>query len=218
MAEKMKTNQIKPAESDLWLDFLQRVLALKEKGLINEDYMTADMNVSRQELVDGNAAMLFELDADYGEFVKIGGDNIADKIGFMPMTFGDNYIDVVKGAGSMGFWIPEATKQEDAAREFINTMLTEEYLTPIYEKSPGSCPIEGFDLPGSPWSKEMDMFAKELPTLDPWPDAYLSIMDLGSKRANLFQDIFAGQDPKLALEDWYLEYSNLCKAKRLEGF
>lgn len=218
MAQDMLTNKIKPADSTAWLDFTKRMLALKDKEYINKDYMSVVMNDARKPVIEGKAAMLFELDADYGEFKKVGGDNFADKVGFMPMTFGDDYVDVVKGAASQGFWIPTAAKKKDAAREFINTMLTEKYLTPIYQQSPGSSPLNGLNLPGSAWTKEMDEYAKSIPSLDPWCDAYLSVMDLGGLRATMFQDMFAGKEPKKALADWYAEYSKLCKAKKIQGY
>lgn len=218
MAQDMLTNKIKPADSEAWMDFAKRMLALKDKGYINQDYMSVTMNDARKPVIEGKAAMLFELDADYGEFKKVGGDNFADKVGFMPMTFGDNYVDVVKGAASQGFWVPVASKQKDAAKEFINTMLTEKYLTPIYEQSPGSSPLNGLNLPGSDWTKEMDEYAKSMPSLDPWSDAYLSVMDLGGLRATMFQDMFAGKDPQKVLTDWYAEYSKLSKAKKIQGY
>ncbi len=218
MAQDMLTNKIKPAESPAWLDFTKRMLALKEKGYINSDYMSVTMNDARKPVIDGKAAMLFELDADYGEFKKIGGDNFADTIGFMPMTFGDDYVDVVKGAASQGLWIPTGSKQKDTAKEFVNAMLTEKYLTPIYQQSPGSAPLKDVNLPGSAWTKEMDEYAKNMPSLDPWCDAYLSIMDLGGQRATMFQDMLSGKDPQSSLTDWYAEYSKLSKAKKIQGY
>ncbi len=215
LAEEIVANKLKPQDAPELVELLQRALALKEKGYISENYMSLQHSEARQLLVDGKAAMFAFPDVDYSEFKKLAGDKISN-LGMMPITLGDEYIAVVKGLSGNGLWLPSGSRNKEAAKDFINLMVSEKYMKLYFASNPGFSPMEGYDLPGSEWSDEMNKYANEFPVKDTWTNQYFpsGFLDAGS----MFQNVFAGKDIKKGLADMYTDYSKQARAKNIPGF
>lgn len=216
LAEKLMTNQIKPSEIPEMVEMCNRIVELKDKGYMNEDLNSATYDMAVGAVANGEAAMFLCGDWNYADYQNDYPDAV-DNIGFMPMTLDDEYIFANVGASGYGLWVPTEAENKEAALEFVDIMMSEEVMQEMYEKIPGICPVEGYEVSMSPWNEEMLMYGESMPIQDDFKGTYLPGFNVGNF-SNYIQGIMAGQTVEQALDDWYSDYAHVNQASKTEGF
>ncbi len=225
LAQKLATNQVKPQDIQGLQDMWANVAALKEKGYINEDHMSATHDMGKKAIAEGSAGFYAVTDAAYGE-IQSEYPDLVDGVGLTitPMWNDAELAFVMTNRTSRTLAVSKKSKNLELAKEFVNTCLSEEVLKVYYELSPGAAPFQSLDyeLTTSPWNAEMQELAKEMPSYGDWANALFD----GKAVLNPFwgdfdlnvQSMFSGKSSQEAIEGWYKKYADDAKAKRLEGF
>lgn len=216
LGEKIMANEIKPSQVPEIVDLCKRLVELKDKGYMNDDLNSATFDMGIAAVANGEAGMFLDGDWGYADYEKDYADQLSN-IGFMPITLADDYIFADIGSSGYGLWVPTDAAHKEAALEFVDIFMSEEVLQVMYEKIPGICPIEGYDVNMSSWNEEMLKYAETLPTQDDFKGSYLPGFNVGNF-SNYIQAMLAGQSVEQALDDWYNDYAQLNKASKTPGF
>lgn len=219
--EAIKTNKKKIGEVPEIVDLFKRILSLKDKGYLNDDYMSTTIDIAKKYVVDGKAAMLVSGTWEYGGLLKDYPDQVSN-LGFTQFSFGDaaDPFVVQRYPAGSGFWVPKSAKNKEAAKEFINVMMSEPVMQIMFEKNPGMPEFTGMNLPGSPWGDTVMDMLQQYPTYNGWSDVP-SQMEIGFDWGNsggMGQDLLSGKSIDKVLADWYDDYSKANKAKEVPGF
>ena len=106
--------------------FAEKMLELQEKGLINEDVLTATSDNCVQDFVNGKAAMLSNGMWILSSLLEANPE-MTDKIGFAPYpAYMANSKAVVLSAEDSGYSISATTKYKEEAIEFMNYLFNAE--------------------------------------------------------------------------------------------
>ena len=106
--------------------FASRMLELQEKGLINEDVLTATSDNCIQDFVNGKAAMFSNGMWVISSLLEANPD-MADKIGFAPYpAYMPDSKPVVLSAEDSGYSISSTTEHKEEAIEFLNFLFQPE--------------------------------------------------------------------------------------------
>lgn len=225
LAEKLAANEIKPGEVQGLQDLWANVAALKEKGMINEDHMSATHDMGKKAIAEGTAGFYAVTDAAYGE-IKSEYPDLIEGVGMTvtPMWNDTDLSFVMTNRTSRTIAVSKKSKNLELAKKFVDACLSEEVLTAYYDLSPGAAPFKNldFELAMSPWNAEMQEMAKDMPSYGDWANALYD----GKAILNPFwgdfdlnvQSMFSGKSSQDAIEAWYQKYADDAKAKRLEGF
>ena len=221
---KIYTNKMQYKNEPLMVDMLKRLVDLKTKGYMNTDMASATMAMAEQALAEGKVAMVGGGNWLYADFQK----NYADKASSISMTavnWGDDAstLGVMKSGSGSGLYIPTASKNKTAAREFINFVMSDKVMKAMYEAVPGANDV-GVKTKASPWDADMQGLIdnKLAINLDPFmnaianlkPGSGFEVGDMGS----FGQSLFAGKDITKVLEDLYSDGAKKNKAKGIPGF
>jgi len=225
LVDNISTNKMKPTEIPELLKQWENGLALKTKGYINNDYMSATDAMAIQAIAEGKAALYCTVDGSYGATALKYPDKIAN-IGMTNTPLWDdekNAMVMTNPSGSF-FSVPSNGKNVATAKEFINTFLTEPVMKTYYDLQPGLVPYNdlGYELNASAWNNEMAEYGKTIKQYGDWANslyngkpALNSIWGDFEKQA---QGMFAGKSAKDSLDAWYKKYCIDAKAKKLAGF
>lgn len=219
------TNTVKPWESEKLVKLWENALSLKELGYINEDYMSATNDMAFEALAEGECAFYAQLDSAYGSLAESYPDEIGD-LGMMYVPLWDDAADgyVLFGTAINYLSVVKNSPNADLAKEFINTMLSEEALTLYYQLSPGAVPYKGldFDLNMSAFNREMKGYAETWPSLGDFNnstyDGETPLEAFYGAFNEQIQGLFAGKTVQEAMESWYNAYAADAQARRVEGF
>ena len=219
------TNTVKPWESEKLVKLWENAVSLKERGYINEDYMSATNDMAFEALAEGECAFYAQLDSAYGTLVESYPEKVED-LGMMYVPLWDDAADgyVLFGTAINYLSAVKASPNADLAREFINTMLSEEALTLYYQLSPGAVPYNGlgFELNMSPFNREMKGYAETWPSLGDFNnstyDGETPLEAFYGAFNEQIQGLFAGKTVQEAMESWYNAYAADAQARRVEGF
>lgn len=197
---------------------LTNMLSLKEKGYINEDYMSTTMDMSIEDVVTGECAMTPAGDWSYAVLQTNFPDD-ADNIGMIPIPIMDDSIYVNIGSSSKYFWVPKNGKSNDveAAKDFVDFMLSDETMKAMYEVEPGISPMTDLDVKMTPWGEEMSGYAEEIPYAPIIKELSGFSFNVGNFAGSM-QVMFGGKSVEETLEYWYDDCVNVNKAAGTEGF
>lgn len=226
LAEKLTANEIKPSEIPELVELWEDVAAIKEEGYINEDYMSATNDMGLEALANGECAFYAQMDNAYGTLAE----SFPEQVGDIGMTYTplrknaeDNY--VVFGTATNYLSVPAEGKNAELAKEFVNTVLTEEVMTIYYDLVPGSAPYKdfGFELKMNPFNEEMQTYAETVPAYGDFQNNTYG--EDGKILENFYgafneqvQGLFSGKSVEESLNSWYNAYAADANARRAEGF
>lgn len=106
--------------------FASKMLELQDKGLINEDVLTATSDNCVQDFVNGKAAMFSNGMWVISSLLEANPD-MADKIGFAPYpAYMPDSKPVVLSAEDSGYSISATTEHKEEAIEFLNFLFLPE--------------------------------------------------------------------------------------------
>lgn len=225
LINKITTNQIKPSEVPELVELWENTVSLKELNYINEDYMSATNDMAFEALANGECAFYAQMDSAYGTLSEYYPEQVGD-IGMTTTPLWEDEADGYVLFGTATNYMSAVANSEnlELAKEFINTMLSEEALTTYYDLVPGMAPYTdlGFELNMSPFNQEMKGYAKTLPSLG---DFNNSTYD-GATPLEAFygafnehvQGLFSGKTVTEAMDAWYDAYVADAQARRVEGF
>jgi raffinose/stachyose/melibiose transport system substrate-binding protein len=115
--------------------FAEKMLELQDKGLINEDVLTATSDNCVQDFANGKAAMLSNGMWVLSSILAANPD-MADNIGFAPYpAYMPNSKAVVLSAEDSGYCISATTKYKEEAIEFLNFLFNAENQKKYSEQS-----------------------------------------------------------------------------------
>jgi hypothetical protein len=155
--------------------------------------------------------------------------NYPDQVGDIGMTYTPLWDNATNGyvlfdSATNYLSVAANSENKDLAKEFINTMLTQEVLTVYYDNNPGSVPYNdlGFELNTNPFNKEMRGYAENMPCYGTFNNnTYNGSTPLESFYGAFneqLQGLFAGKSVKDSMDAWYDAYSADAQARRAEGF
>ncbi|MDI4644056.1 ABC transporter substrate-binding protein [Cohnella hashimotonis] len=221
-AQQVASGKLKYQDEPLLVDMFKRIADFQKKGYMNADMASATMPMAEQALAEGKTAFVAGGNWLYQDFVLNYPDKAAS-IGMTPFTWGDDPADlsVFKGGSGNGLYIPAASKQPEAAMDFINFVMSDKVMQAMYEIAPGANDV-GAPTKASPWDTELQALIDNgtAKTGDAFNDAANAIepnFDSGDMGA-AGQALFAGKDPVKALEDLYNSVAKKNKAKKIPGF
>ena len=222
---KITSNQVKPSDIPELVKIWENVASLKDLGYINDDYMSATNDMAFAALANGECAFYAQMDSAYANLSANYSDKVTDigmtytplwddaKNGYVLFDSATNYLSVAKNSAN-----------KDLAKEFINTMLTQDVLTVYYDNNPGSVPYNdlGYELNTNPFNKEMRGYATDMARYGTFNNnSYNGSTPLeafyGAFNEQL-QGLFAGKSVKDSMDAWYDAYSADAQARRAEGF
>ena len=221
--EKMMKNEVKPSQVPQIIDLAARYNELRDKGYFNEDYMTAsfEANNGNDRMATDNKIAMWPMGTWLYADWKTRFPDVADKIGAMPFTLGDDYISGITSFNLNAFAVPSASENKDTAKEFINFVFTPENWSILHVKEGGGSPIEGLPSGGieNPQITEYEAFLKDknIPLTDSYYSQYSQGFNWGATYEP-WQAITAGKAPEKAFDDWYTKYAQLNKAQKVAGF
>lgn len=215
-AEKFKKGELEFKDVPRLKELLTNMLSLKEKGYINEDYMSTTMDMSIEDVVTGECAMTPAGDWSYSVLQTNFPDD-TDNIGMIPIPIMDDSIYVNISKTSKYFWVPKSGKSNEveAAKAFVDFMLSEETMKAMYEIEPGVSPMVDLDVKMTPWGEEMTQYAEEIPYAPVVKE--LSTFNMGDFAGSI-QVMFGGKSVEETLEYWYDDCVNVNKAAGTEGW
>lgn len=220
LADKLARNEIKFYESPELVAAMKNVQSLKKNGYVNEDYMSATYPMALEAIAKGEAGFLAmgtwayaDVEKDYPELVK--------NTGMIPFTAVNSGINIEMTGSTAGLLIPIDAKDKETAEDFINMMMTDEFLKIYYEKQKGTPPVKVSGIGEmTSWSAEMDKYKNDLNlpvenafNLQYFPDFWpnMSISALG-------QNLFAADDVDTVLKKFYEEVSIKAQSNRVTGW
>lgn len=212
----LKTGQLSYADVVHLQTLLSNMVSLKDNGYINEDYMSTTMDMSIEDVATGECAMTPAGDWSYSVLVTNFPD-AADNVGMQPVPIMDDSIYVNIGTASKRFWVTKDGKagNSEAAKDFVDFMMSDEVMQAMYEIEPGICPIQGLTVNQNSWNAEMVGYAQSIPYARVNGELNgFSTGDFGSS----IQQLFGGKSVHEALEYWYDDCAQVNKAAGTEGF
>ncbi len=221
-AKQVAAGRLKFQDEPMLVDMFKRIVEFKNQGFMNDDMASATMPMAEQALAEGKAAFVGGGNWLYQDFVKNYPDK-ADLISMTPFSWSDdpNDLSVFKGGSGNGLYVPAASKQPEAALDFINFVMSDKVMQAMYEIAPGANDV-GAPTKASSWDTDMqemidngtaktgDAFYNAANAIEPNFDSG----DMGAAG----QVLFAGKDPVKVLEDLYSSVSKKNKAKKIPGF
>ena len=225
LIEKITTNQIKPTEVPELVTLFGNALSLKEKGFINEDYMSATNDMAFEAVAMGDCAFYAQLDSAYSSLNDFYPDQIAD-LGMMYIPLWNDAADgyVLFGTATNYLSVVGSSANLDLAKEFVNAMVSEDGLSVYYSLIPGSAPYKDLsvELNMNAFNAEMRGYAENWKSLREFNNAlYDGAPALGNfygAFSERIQGMFSGLSVEETLEAWYAAYSADAQALRMEGF
>lgn len=218
------SNKVKPSQVPEIIDLFNRVLAVKDKGYTNEDYLSTTMAMAEQALAEGKTAMVFGGAWLYSDFNNNYKDKV-ESIGMTACNWGDDAADlsIVMRRSGNGLYVPVASKHKTEAKEFVNFVMSDKVMQAMYEISPGINEI-GVKTKASDWDIKMKGYVDAgtakinddiiNSTLVAFPGSGFDVGDFSAT----CRSIWEGKDLKKGLDDWYEEYAKVNKAKKVSGF
>lgn len=218
LAEKIQNHSVKFEDVQGFVDVNQRVLDFKEKGLINEDYMSATAVMAIEAVAKGEAAMFASGEWHYGE-VESSFPELVANTGLMPVTLDDQLIDGYMSLSQSGLYVNAESGNKEAAKEFVNLFMSEEYLKVYYESSPGTSPLN-IETKNNAWAAEMLGFVQNngIEPKSSFLGRFLPNMKYGDFAKILGQDLLAGKSAKQVLVDYNKDLEPVNKAAKVPGW
>lgn len=225
LIEKITTNQVKPADIPKLKKIWENAVSIKDEGYVNEDYMSATNDMGLEALANGECAFYAQMDNTYGT-LKAGYPDQIDDIGMSYVPLWDDEKDgyVLFDSATNYLSVPAGGDNVELAKEFVNTVLSEEPLKVYYDTNPGAAPFENleFELSVNPFNEEMLKYAETMPRYGTFNnnayDGKISLEPFYGAFSEQIQGMFSGKSVDETLESWYNAYAADAQARQIEGF
>lgn len=153
IAEKIQKHEIGFADVPELIQIQKKYLDFKDKGYINDDWKSATYMMALEAVGKGEAAMFASGEWHLSE-VKESFPDLLQNMGMMPATFDDELIDVYVAPSQSGMYVFNGSKQIEAAKEFINFVMSDEIIKKYYDEMPAMCPLK-IETKSNEWAQEM---------------------------------------------------------------
>lgn len=226
--DKLTTNQMKPADIPELKALFERTVSLRDKELINSDYMSATHDMGLEAVASGECAFYAIVDSSYGTLAA----NYPDELPHLgltdcPMWTDREYAMIMSNKAINYMYVVDGPNTE-AAKAFVNTMLEKDSFSYMYEKFPGKSPYEGLDFEVSMNDLSAEIVelqeTTQIPYYAQWNDAVYEpygddvLTNFWGKFSECVQNMMAGLSVEDTMEQWYNNYAADAKALRLEGW
>lgn len=214
--EALKTGKLGYPEIDSLKTIFGNALSLKEKGYINEDYMSTTMDMSIEDVATGECAMTPAGDWSYVVLQQNFPDAV-DNVGMIPSPMWEDGTYLNIGTSSKYMWVTKDGKSDNAeeAEAFVNFLMSDETIQAMFEIEKGICCLEGVEVEQNSWDNEMVGYSEKIPYAS--QNLSLSGFQYGDI-ATTVQQLFGGKTVDQALEYWYDDMVQQNKASKTEGF
>lgn len=221
-AIKMSKNEVTPKDNDKLVKLFENLVELRDDGYINEDYMSATNVMAEQALMEGETAFY----ANFSKLNNYASSEYEEKIGMMYTPLWDDEADQVVTVAQAGNFlsVPADNANVELAKEYVDTLLSQDILQKYYEELPGISPYTdlGFELTQGALGDELLTYATDT---NVYSDYQSTLVD-GEAVLNGFygnfsdriQGLIAGKSVEETLDDWYNAYAEEAKARKAEGF
>lgn len=225
LIEGLVTNQIKPADIPELKKIWENAVSLRDQEFVNEDYMSAANDMGLEALANGECAFYAQMDNTYGTLKDGYPDQVADiGMSYIPLWDNEDEGYVLFDSATNYLSVPSGGDRVELAKEFVNTVLSEEPLTVYYDSNPGAAPYEDleFELNANPFNEEMLGYAETMPRYGTFNnnsyDGETSLEPFYGAFSEQIQGLFSGKTVDEALESWYSAYAADAQARQIEGF
>lgn len=210
---QLSTNKLKLAQVPEFKKALDQMYELKQKGYINEDFISNTFEMAQEKIGTGKVAMhpcgdfiLTPLLANYPDL----------KVGFFPAPFGDTegMIGLYSGVGMS---VNAKSKNLDAATGFIDFFASKEQQELYMETSPGTTVFTDVNAKTNMISEDLDKYSKAgkaalcfFATFQPWPEM---------ECRKMMQEFMLGNmDSNQMLAELDKKTEIIAKGKKLQGW
>lgn len=226
--DKLIKNEIKPADIPELKALFERTAALRDKELINSDYMSATHDMGLEAVAAGECAFYAVVDNVYGNLAASYPEELPH-LGLTdcPMWTDKEYAMIMSNKAISYMYVVDGPNAE-AAKAFVNTMLEKDSFSYMYEVFPGKSPYEGLDFEVSMNELSAEIVAlqeaTQIPYYAQWNDAVYEpygddvLTNFWGKFAECVQNMMAGMSVEDVMDQWYNNYAADAKALRLEGW
>ncbi|WP_010267946.1 ABC transporter substrate-binding protein [Paenibacillus senegalensis] len=211
--DELNSNKLKLVEVEEYEQALQQMLELKEKGYINEDFISNTFEMTQEKLGTGQVAM-----HPGGDFIlEPLLENYPDiELGFFPMPFGDTP-GVISLYAGVGMSVNSNAKNKEAALELIDFFATKEEQEAYMGKAPGTSVFADVEA-------EQNMISEELQKYMDSGRAFMGMFgrfqvwnDMDARK--LMQEMMLGsKSPQRVLEELDAKAELLGRGKQLPGW
>lgn len=226
--EKIISNQMKQSDIPEMVKLFENVVALRDLGYINEDYLSATNDMAYEAIANDECAFYAMLDSAY-PILATDYPEVLDNVG---MTFCPMWDDAANGmimaTQAVSYLNAVENENVEISKAFIDMMVSEECLSYYYSINPGKVPFENLDYecPTSPFNAEMVEWHEKtgIPYNSQWNDktyealGYTALTNFYGEFASCIQKMFAGMSIEETMETWYNNYAATAQALRLEGW
>ncbi|WP_163537956.1 extracellular solute-binding protein [Gracilibacillus sp. YIM 98692] len=184
--------------------FAERLMELQDKGLINEDALTASYDNQKDAFVTGNAAMISQGMWVMGELLDIDPE-VAGRIGFSPYPpLKEGSKPVVLSAEDSKYAITSASEHPEEAKKFLEFLMKDENVKKYSEaiKSPPS--FTDVDADWGPIKDETNAVLESAVNIQftDWPSGFS-----GDDNGRMVQELLAGKYDGSDLTEFAQEYA-----------
>jgi len=210
---EININKGKFANQKLFIDTLAKMKELKDKGYVNETFLSDGYDTAQKAIAEGTAGMFAMASWVSGEFTKQYPDKDAE-IGAFPIPFDGN--------DPINYWPPyivavtKANKDVDAAMAFVNYFGSKEGQQAFFTKLTGIPIMKGIEVKSSNAEKELISYAQTRKTVM----TFQNLMKYASPpMEKYFQDLLVGaKTPVQVVEEMDKEYAKTAVAANDPNF
>lgn len=145
-ADRLNTGE-ESFSDETFVDAVTDYASLQADGLVNDDVVTATFENQLKALYEGEVGMIAQITSVISILNEnYGADEVDKHIGFFPLSLdGDLLTWSPEQAGTLVLPKTGDTKSEEASRQFLKFLFSEEYY-PVFLKEAGVAPaLDGFD-------------------------------------------------------------------------
>jgi ABC-type sugar transport system, periplasmic component len=215
LIEELDTNQTKYVDVPEFVTSLYQMLELRDKGYINEDFITTTFEKSQENFGTGVVAMHPCGDFILGPLADYDID-IQNDIGFFPVPYMDTP-GMICTATEVGLGVYSGSEQKDLAFEFMDMYASKEVQTKYMESFPGVATFADVPHESNPIAEAIQSYGAEgqafngiFEQLKAWPEM---------ENRGIIQEMFLGAlTPEQVLEKVQAQAEIIAKSKGLEGW
>lgn len=211
--EELNGNKLKLTDVEEYEQSLRQMLELKEKGYINEDFISNTFEMTQEKLGTGQVAM-----HPGGDFIlEPLLENYPDmELGYFSMPFGDSPGAISLYAG-VGMSVSANARNKEAALELIDFFATKEEQEIYMDKAPGTTVFTDVNAGQNTISQELQTYMDSGKAFMGMFGRYQVWNDMDARK--LMQEMMLGsKTPRRVLEELDAKAELLGKGKKLPGW
>jgi len=211
--DKLNTHQTTFDQTEAYLELLQRQADLKAKGYLNSDLFSGTYDMSLDQLAAGKVGMVIQADWAFPVIEEKYPDA---EIAMFPQPFvnGEAYVPLSDPRGAYAF---KATKNEAAAKQFLEYLADPQTLSVLYEAEKSIPSWTGVDAPVNPGIAEIKAIVDTGKGI-PFFNGLLNVA-IGDTYPALLQDLYGEKKTPAEMARAMQEnYDKSAKAAGLSGW